>query len=499
MRNSRRAGLLAAVFMSGFVTTAMPASAESLADAIALAFKTNPALLIQRGNLRNGDEAYYRSRATNLGPGLTADLGLSAGSTTDFLHGDRPGDNTNSNIAVTASATATQTILSGGSKAAAVDSQTDALLSLREGLRSSEQTLLQQVVNAYTGVRNAERQVTISQQQLQSVGESLDQAKAKFQAGAATITDQALAESRVAQSQTSLTTAQNNLNNARITYLTVIGQMPGTLQQEPTIAASLPATKEAAYEIAQRNSPTLRQAYLTERQSALAVVTARAAKRPTVSLSTGPSLGDTVRFPGAPNSVFGLSTATGTWTSSVRLSMPIYPGRTTESTIRSAEETNRQDGIRSEQARRTLNQQVNTAWNALIAARAQKASQTEAVRAQTLATEGTIEQYKQGLSTALDQLNSQLDLRTTQQALVNAEFSEYTAGVSLLVAMGQISPETFGATVEAYDPLEHFNQINGNADLPWMSFVENLDRSMGAPVRAYTPAPGEIVPDFKAP
>ena len=504
MRNSRRAGLLAAVFISGLVAAPVMASAETLADAIALAYKSNPNLLRQRSSLRNSDEAYFRTRA-GLGPSLTANLTVSAASSTDLLHGGGPSptfgsttssDNTNSSIGLTASATANQTIYSGGAKAAAMDSQRDSLLSARESLRTTEQTLLQQVVSAYTGVRSAEQQLVIAQAQLDSNKEAYNQATAKFQAGAATRTDQAQAESRVAQSQTSLTSAQNTLANARITYLTVIGQMPGTLAEQPALDSALPASEAAAYAIAQQNSPTLRQAYLQERISAEAIVTAKAAYRPTVTLNTGPTFSDTARFPGVG---FGYGNTSGQWASSLTMSVPIYPGRTTASSVRSAEETNASDRISIESARRTLNQQINTAWNALVAARSQMISQTQAVTAQTLTTEGTIEQFKQGLSTSLDELNAQLELATAQQALVTAKFAEYNAGVALLVAMGQISPDTFGAKVENYDPLAHFNQINGSADLPWTPLIENLDRIGTQPPPAYVPAPGEVVPQFKAP
>ncbi len=504
MRNSRRAGLLAAVFMSGLVVAALPANAESLADAIALAFKSNPSLLRQRSTLRNADETYFRTRA-GLGPSLTANLTVSASSATDLLHGGGPSptfgattssDNTNSSIGVTASATANQTVYSGGAKAAAMDSQRDSLLSARESLRSIEQTLLQQVVTAYTGVRSAEQQLVIAQADLDSNKEAYNQATAKFQAGAATRTDQAQAESRVAQSQTSLTSAQNTLANARITYLTVIGQMPGTLQEQPLLDSALPASEKAAFDIAVQNSPTLRQAYLQERISAEGIVTAQSAYRPTVTLNTGPTVGDTARFPGVG---FGYGNTTGQWATSLTMSVPIYPGRTTASNVRTAQESNASDRLAIDQARRTLNQQINTAWNALVAARAQKISQTEAVTAQTLTTEGTIEQFKQGLSTSLDELNAQLELATAQQALVTAKFAEYNAGVALLVAMGQISPETFGAKVDAYDPTAHFNQINGSADLPWTPLIENLDRIGVPPPPPYVPAPDEVVPQFKAP
>ena len=67
MRKSRRAGLLASVCSAGalaaFLVASAPASAETLADAIALAYQTNPTLQAQRAQLRATDENYVQARA----------------------------------------------------------------------------------------------------------------------------------------------------------------------------------------------------------------------------------------------------------------------------------------------------------------------------------------------------------------------------------------------------------------------------------------------------
>ena len=59
---SRRAGLLAAVFSAG-LAFGSPVAAESLADAIALAYQTNPTLQAQRATLRALDESTVQARS----------------------------------------------------------------------------------------------------------------------------------------------------------------------------------------------------------------------------------------------------------------------------------------------------------------------------------------------------------------------------------------------------------------------------------------------------
>lgn len=486
MRTSRRAGLLAAVFGIALIGTGASAFAEeTLADAIALAYETNPTILSQRSITRNADEAYFRTRA-GLGPTLSADITVAGGTSNDLINGAGG----SSSASATASASATQTVYSGGRLSANMEAQRASLLSSREGLRSIEQRVLQQVVQAYTDVRRAQQQLDIAKEQVEVLVRQKDEAKARFEVGANTITDVAQAESRLATARTQLTSAQNTLDNARAQYLTVIGKNPEDLAPEPSLASVLPASLDEAFSVAQTNSPALRQAYLSERQTAAQISAAKAAWRPNVTVRVGPSYTN--------NFGTGILGPTGALTTSGTISIPLYPGRTTASTVRSAEETHRQSEIEIETQLRTLNQSVTQAWNALVAARSQIQSQQEAVRATQLASQGTREEQQVGLRTTLDVLNAEQELRQAEQGLVNAQFQEYTAATALLQAMGVLSPRTFGADVEIYDPADHFDEINGGAAI-FAPVVESLDRIGAAPIAPYKPTAGEVVPDFTAP
>lgn len=77
MLNSRRGGLLAAVCSAGLIcglTAGPAAAAETLADAIALAYDFNPTLQAQRASQRALDENYVQARS-GYRPSLTATAG----------------------------------------------------------------------------------------------------------------------------------------------------------------------------------------------------------------------------------------------------------------------------------------------------------------------------------------------------------------------------------------------------------------------------------------
>nr|QQZ51834.1 TolC family protein [Phenylobacterium glaciei] len=78
MFNSRRGGLLAAVCSAGLICglAAGPAAAETLADAIALAYDSNPTLQAQRASQRALDENYVQARS-GYRPSLTASASAS--------------------------------------------------------------------------------------------------------------------------------------------------------------------------------------------------------------------------------------------------------------------------------------------------------------------------------------------------------------------------------------------------------------------------------------
>lgn len=76
MSNRRRAGLLAAACSAGLLAGSFSiANAETLADAIALAYQTNPTLQQQRASARITDEGVVQAK-TGFRPtvGATADL-----------------------------------------------------------------------------------------------------------------------------------------------------------------------------------------------------------------------------------------------------------------------------------------------------------------------------------------------------------------------------------------------------------------------------------------
>jgi outer membrane protein len=124
---------------------------------------------------------------------------------------------------------------------------------------------------------------------------------------------------------------------------------------------------------------------------------------------------------------------------SITASVPLFTGGLTSSQVRAAIERENAARIAVEGAQRSALQQISTAWNNLLASRANLVSNEEQVRATRIAFEGVRQEQQVGLRTTLDVLNAQLELANAEVALVVARRDEYVASASVLQAMGVLN------------------------------------------------------------
>lgn len=499
MRKSRRAGLLASVCSAGalaaFLVASAPASAETLADAIALAYQTNPTLQAQRAQLRATDENYVQARA-GLRPTakVTADYNYQNSESlvqNDPVTGKQvvgpEARSTDATLSIT------QTLYSGGALGAGIRAAEADVLSGREQLRQVESTVLQNVVSAYVSVRRDQQALGISQENVNVLKRQLEESKARFEVGEITRTDVAQSEARLAAAQASLSSAQAQLAISRSTYAAVVGQNPGDLAAEPDLGHVLPATVEQAFETAEKRNPSILSADYAEQAAAARVAAAKAQTRPTVSVRGG------FGYAGADS--FGRSewadqrNITGVVTASV----PLFTGGLYSSQIRQAAERDNAARIGLEGAKRQTVQQVSQAWNQLLAARANLISNEQQVKATEIAYEGTRQENQVGLRTTLDVLNAEQELRNAQLALVNARHDAYVAAAAVLSAMGSLEARYLAADAPLYDPAKSFNKVQRSGAVPWEGAVQALD-SVGAPaIRARPTGVDQPIPTAKAP
>jgi outer membrane protein len=460
---------------SGFLAIGWtaPASGETLTDALLLAYQSNPTLLSERAQLQALNESYVQARA-----GLRPQASVSA----EFDYTKDPSTFESEYDAASLGVSITQPIYTGGAVTSQIRAALADIMSGRQKLRQTEASVLESVIQAYVDVRRDIQALAIARNNVQLLSKQLEEIQARLQVGDLTRTDQAQAQARLAQAHAEVATAQAQLAISRANYASVVGQAPGNLAPEPPLPA-LPATLDAAFEVADHNNGGVLAADFAERAAAARVAQAKAAYRPTLSVRA--TLGES----GTP-AIYGTYALTSglvpggygqNFTASAVLTQPLFTGGMNASNVRQALENDNVQRIGQETARRDAVQAVSQSWYQLIAARGNVTSDENQIKADKVAFEGAREEAQAGLRTTIEALNAEQELEAAQQALVVARHDEYVASANLLSAMGLLEGKTLLPGVKLYDPKRAFDKVRHTGpSMPWDGAVAKID-SLGAP------------------
>ncbi|MCA6321370.1 MAG: TolC family outer membrane protein, partial [Phenylobacterium sp.] len=470
-----------AVSLAALSLAPSAASAETLAEAIAMAYASNPTLQAQRAQLRALDENWYQARA-----GYRPTLSVSGRATWSetTIPGTRPLVDVENNSG-SAVLSLTQPVYSGGRVASAVSAAEADSLSGREGLRRVEAQVLGQVIQSYVDVRRDQEALRIRQTNVAVLQRQLDESRARFEVGEITRTDVAQSEARLAAAVALLNSAQATLATSRASYEAVVGQAPGTLAPEPPIGALLPAFVEQAWDLAESGSPVVRAAEYAEQASRARIAGARAEQMPTIALQG--QLG----YSGLASPLHTDAYSRALSGSAV-VSVPIFSGGQTLSRIRAATERNTVDRLGVENARRTVRQTITQSWSALQAARSNIEATDKQVRAARIAAEGVVQEQRVGLRTTIDVLNAEQELRAAELAQVSARRDEYVAAAGVLSQVGRLQVGYLVPEVPRYDPSANFRNLRVTWGwVPWEVPGSGLDGIL-------VPKPA-IIPDRPVP
>lgn len=467
MLNRSRA-LASAAIIAVISSVGAPAWADTLQEAIALAYRTNPSLLAQRANQRALDETIVAARA-GLRPTLSASVGVDYSKTWNDAGPDIETDGASASVSLS------QSVWTAGRVGHAISAAEANILAGREGLRDTEQTVLAAVIQAYADVIRDAEILRIRQANLGVLQRQLDESSARFEVGEITRTDVAQSEARLAQSEADLAQAQAQLSVSRAAYAAVVGQAPGNLEPMPVLPG-VPTDFDAALDVALQDNPSVRSAGWSLRAAEAEVAAARADYLPSASL--------TASYGGATNDIgrFSDLVDSPTFRAGATLSVPLFTGGLTSSRVAQARERANAAQINVEGERRNTLQSVSSAYAQSISARSTLQAGREAVRAATVAAEGVRQEAQVGLRTTLDVLNQELELRNAEVTLASAQRNEYVAQAQLLAAMGRLEGPDLDPTLEAYDPAANYNRVRGRGALPWDGLLETIDRVAAPPV-----------------
>jgi outer membrane protein len=459
-----------AVLGVALTCAAVQAHADTLAEALALAYQTNPTLQAQRAQLRFQDEQYvqaragYRPQASATGQFVYESSRINPCS---FLN--QCSDNTPETNAFTSNLTLSQPIYTFGRATAAVNQAEADILTQRENLRNVENQVMLDTITAYADVRRDQQALAIRIDALNVLKRQVEETKARFDVGEVTKTDVAQAEAELAQAQAAYSVAQAQLAVSRASYANTVGQSPGDLAPEPELKL-LPATIEQAFATGEQNAPAIRSADYSTQSAGFQVAAAKAATKPTVSLQT------TFNYNAQTIIPFDPSTFNRRLDVALVVSQPLYAGGSRESQIRQAVERENFFRIQGEGARRTTVQSISQSWNRLLAGRAAVAANMEQVRAARVAYEGAVEEQKVGLRTTFEVLQQEQILRDAELSLNTARHDTYVATASVLDAIGLLEARLLLPDVPVQPSSHDFHRLkNAPGYVPWEEVVKAVD------------------------
>ncbi|OQW45368.1 MAG: hypothetical protein A4S16_13515 [Proteobacteria bacterium SG_bin6] len=448
--------MLAGALLPGL---AAPASAESLREALAAAYRTNPTLEAQRANVRALDENVPIQRANAL-PNVQLQSTYSENVVLPITAFTAP-----SRISQT-QASLTYPLYSGGSVKNGIAAAKVRVEGGRATLRGTEADLFTAVVAAYMDVVRDSALVQLNQQNVRVLDVNLQASRDRFQVGDLTRTDVAQSEARLALAESQLRTAESRLIASRENYVRLVGTPPGELDTPPPLL-NLPSDPDAAVRVALAENPILLAARKALEASGYDIKTARATKKPSIDafaqgnytnyLGTLGTFGNNVAPPQFDRTAqFGL-----------RLTLPLYQGGAPAARVRQAQARQSQAYEQLTESERSVVSQARSAFASYRASLEVIRSAEAAVSANKLALEGVRAENSVGNRTVIEVLNAEQELLNSQVTLVTARRDAYVAGFAVLAAMGHAEAKDLGLdSGSLYDPTVNYQRVH-NRIVDW--------------------------------
>ena len=456
LRQLALTGTAAAAVLAGAALQPAPATAESLREALANAYRSNPNLEAARRALGATNEAVPQAKS-GWRPSVTV-RGQAGRQRTDTdsqfqsaFQGRRSKAGVEYASPLSTSLQITQPLYRGGSTISGIDRAEFEVKAERARLTSTEQDILFRAAQAYMNVWRDQAVLRLNENNVEVLRRQLQATEDRFEVGEVTRTDVAQAESRLAGAIAERTDAQGQLNASRATYKEVIGRMPENVGQPP-VPEGLPSNLESAVSQARADNPQVRAAEFSYR-----------ARREQTREIAGQLLprADLVGELAYTEEQQGSDSSTESAEIRAEVTIPLYQQGQVYSQVREVKQRANEARLNLRGARNTAEENAVNAWENLQAARAQIESLNEQVRAAEIALEGVRQENQVGARTVLDVLDAEQELLNAQVNLVRAQRNEVVAAYNVLQAVGELNARAIGLDVELFDPKRNYEAVSG--------------------------------------
>ncbi|WP_224702177.1 TolC family outer membrane protein [Devosia aquimaris] len=408
------------------------AQAQSIAQALTIAYDHAPDLQSALLNAKASAENIALAKA-----GTRPTLGASvSGNYSWSLAGGKFTDGTS----LTTGLSYSQTLYDGNKTNSEVEAARAGAEAAEYQIRNTEQNVLLAVVQAYVSVLSNSQLVALRQENLSFFQAQLQSARDRLDVGEGTRIDVAQAEARLAQGDATYRAALSNLETSKATFQRYVGQAPHNLSASHNFSRLIPSGLSAAIAEAETGHPAILMAKAAIRAAQASSKAAEAGFGPKASLNG--SVGSKVTGQnGSPTDGFSGSV-------SFQITVPLYAGGAIGASVRKANIEQIKSEVDAMSSYDKIRESVISAWAGIQSADAQISAASAAVSAGKTVLDGVIQERDLGTRTTLDVLNSQAELTTAREGLINASSNKVLATFSLLAAMGHLTASDLGLNVE---------------------------------------------------
>lgn len=445
-RNRKTAQIIRSLLVSSALVAVgvANAQAETLNEALAAAYGSNPTLQAERAGLKATSENVRQAQAGWL-PTVTLQGSIASQDFTGKDDDPLTPDVETSTSPLSGAAVVSLPVFRGGQTYYGTKAAKAQTRGAEANLRSVEQQVLFDAVTAYYDVLRDISVVELSHNNVQVLERQLQAAQDRFRVGEITRTDVAQAEARLSGSKSRLTRSEAALIASQSAYERVIGHSPvnmGAIEDLPEIAA-MPKSEAEAIAIALQSNPVLSAAREREVASREGVKATRGGLLPQVSLQGSYSYTDERDYVQGVSSGFA---ETETTSLTGQVTIPLYQGGAVYSRLRQAKQVNNQNRIQIAETERSVREGVINAWEGLRSTQATIVSSQQQVRANEIAFDGVQQEAQVGSRTTLDVLDAEQELLDARVTLVGARRNEMVAAYALLASVGRLSAADLGLT-----------------------------------------------------
>jgi outer membrane protein len=296
---------------------------------------------------------------------------------------------------------------------------------------------------AYFDVLLAQDKIDLIVAQKAAINKQLDQAKANFDVGTATITDVNEAQAKYDLLIAQEIAAHNELEVKKRSIQAITSRTPEALasaKEDLKIMIPMPQDMEKWVEIAEAQNPQIKVQEESVNIATQEIERAHAGHYPTVDVIA--SYADT----NASGGTNGIGSDLTNFTIGLQMEVPLYQGGSTSSKEREAVANQQKAKDDLELARRNASLQTRQAYLNVASNVAQVKAYEQALISNQSSLDSTELGYQVGVRTSVDVLNAQQQLYSAKRDLLQARYAWMLSVIQLKAAAGVLTENDLAET-----------------------------------------------------